>query len=121
MEIGAVDARSSPLPMVVFENEVMKASVKDLQMIATDVGAKYAANMNSGGGNAVVATIPAATGCNGCSPTFYEGRDAASISSADDETPTTSSTDSTEKSDGSSSGNNTFAAKKGKAEGYCNH
>lgn len=57
-------------------------------------------------------------GCNGCNTVTktYETRDTTSLSLSDDVSPTISHTDSTGKSDDDSA-RNTFAAKKGKAEG----
>lgn len=60
-----------------------------------------------------------AAGCTGCAPLRFEsdGTTSFDASAGDDVTPTTSSSGSTEKSEVDSAGNNTFAAKKGKAEG----
>lgn len=57
---------------------------------------------------------PSAAGCTGCPALRFEPFESVAD---DDVTPTTSSSASTEKSEVDSSGNNTFAAKKGKAEG----
>lgn len=63
-------------------------------------------------------TTGTASCCAGYMSTYFQAQEMAYNSSSEDVTPETS-TSSTEKSEVDSSGNNTFAAKKGKAEGEC--
>lgn len=126
MAIGGT-AATTPTATVVFENERSSSTVDGRPLMSSHdrhLTTMHSKPVNSNGyDNIMNANAPSAAECNGCSTmtSFNESRDTASVASSDDVTPTTSSTDSTEKSEVDSAGNNTFAAKKGKAEGQSLH